>query len=318
MFEFSIIELCSEESLDDLEIYWIDKLRAYKGFTDSNGYNLTLGGQGNRQIRPVLRFDMNGNFLDEWRSPLDASISLGIDTQEIYSCANKKFKFRNGNIWIWKCDYIDESSLSWYLERKSFRKVLQYNKNGELLNTYDSKLIAEKTLGYNIGPCLSHATSTCHGYIFVYEDENIVVDKEYCEYAFSRINNICNHPFFKIDKNGEIVEKYNCQREAVEEGYCERLISECLHKTRNKHKGYLWVFVDEYDYNNKDYYIKLFNSKEKKSELPILQIKDGVVVNKYKRLKDLPDEFEKNTVSDVCKGRKKQHKGYLWKYEVSE
>lgn len=40
-FEFSILEQCSEELLDERECYWIDKLNSF-----SAGYNLTPGGGG--------------------------------------------------------------------------------------------------------------------------------------------------------------------------------------------------------------------------------------------------------------------------------
>lgn len=314
-FNFEIIELCQEEQLDEKEIFWIDKLRSYRYFEDSNGYNLNLGGQGNRQLRPVLRFDMDGNFLDEWKSPMDVSISIGVETQDIYGCANKKFKYRNGYIWIWKEDYIDRLSLDWYLDRKYYNKVLQYDSDGILIASFNSKSEAECTLGYNIGPCLSHATMTCHGFIFVYENENIIVDNDYCKKAFSLLNNIRNHPFYKVDMFGEIVKYYNCQREAVEEGYSEKMISECLRKLRNKHKGYLWIYVDEYNEDCKDEYMALYKTPEVKVDLPILQIKDGVIVNRYEHLRDIPNEFIKSSVSNVCKGRKPQYKGFVWKYE---
>lgn len=42
-FEFSIIETCEEEVLNDKEEYWIKRLDAYK-----KGYNLTKGGDGTR------------------------------------------------------------------------------------------------------------------------------------------------------------------------------------------------------------------------------------------------------------------------------
>lgn len=42
-FEFSIIEMCPEDELDDREIYWIEKLD-----TVDNGYNLCYGGGGLR------------------------------------------------------------------------------------------------------------------------------------------------------------------------------------------------------------------------------------------------------------------------------
>ena len=46
-FEFSVLELCPIELLDEREIYWISQLDAVK-----NGYNMTMGGGGTRGIVP--------------------------------------------------------------------------------------------------------------------------------------------------------------------------------------------------------------------------------------------------------------------------
>ena len=42
-FEFSVLEECAREALDERECYWIDY---YKSYDSENGYNLTKGGQG--------------------------------------------------------------------------------------------------------------------------------------------------------------------------------------------------------------------------------------------------------------------------------
>ena len=47
-FSFDIVERCDESKLLEREIYYIDKYRSYVGFDDCNGYNMTLGGDGNR------------------------------------------------------------------------------------------------------------------------------------------------------------------------------------------------------------------------------------------------------------------------------
>jgi len=65
-FEFSIIELCNENELDEKEIYWIDKLRTYHGFPDCNGYNDALGGKGASCIHPVLQFNLSGDLIKKW------------------------------------------------------------------------------------------------------------------------------------------------------------------------------------------------------------------------------------------------------------
>lgn len=45
-FEWSILEHCQDKlNLCDREIFYIDKYRTYLGFSDCNGYNMTLGGE---------------------------------------------------------------------------------------------------------------------------------------------------------------------------------------------------------------------------------------------------------------------------------
>lgn len=47
-FNFEIIEKCSEEELNEKEMYYIEIYRSFTGFKDGNGYNQTLGGEGTR------------------------------------------------------------------------------------------------------------------------------------------------------------------------------------------------------------------------------------------------------------------------------
>ena len=43
--------------------------------------------------------------------------------------------------------------------------------------------------------------------------------------------------------------------------------------------------------------------------------KDEVLIAKYKSLSELPDEFNKKSVSECANGRRKTNKGYIWRYE---
>ena len=44
--EWTILEECSIDKLNEREVYWIAYYRTYIGFEDCNGYNMTLGGDG--------------------------------------------------------------------------------------------------------------------------------------------------------------------------------------------------------------------------------------------------------------------------------
>ena len=62
-FDFSILELCSENELDDKEIYWINYYNSYK-----DGYNETSGGK--RPVHtacnhPIEMYDLQGKYIKE-------------------------------------------------------------------------------------------------------------------------------------------------------------------------------------------------------------------------------------------------------------
>ncbi len=42
---------------------------------------------------------------------------------------------------------------------------------------------------------------------------------------------------------------------------------------------------------------------------------DMEIINIWNSLDDIPKEFNKSNIVTVCKGRRKSHKGYIWKYK---
>lgn len=157
---------------------------------------MTLGGQGHRVIHKVLQFDLDGNFIKEWPNAVIAATELKLNEACLYGVLNKRYKYVDKYIFMYKENYNGYESLNWYLDRKTNNRVLQFDRNANLINTWPSMTVAEKELGYNIGACLSHMIYTCHGYIFIYEYESDIINREYCEYAYTRINNTCNIPFY--------------------------------------------------------------------------------------------------------------------------
>lgn len=49
-FSFEVVEECDMEELDDKEIYYIKEYCSYIHADESKGYNMTLGGEGNRGL----------------------------------------------------------------------------------------------------------------------------------------------------------------------------------------------------------------------------------------------------------------------------
>ena len=57
-FSFTILEECAPEELDVKEIQYIKSFKSYVGFDDCNGYNMTLGGDGNRGAERTTEWNL--------------------------------------------------------------------------------------------------------------------------------------------------------------------------------------------------------------------------------------------------------------------
>ena len=94
-FEFTIVERCSADKLNEREIYWVDYYDAYY-----SGYNQTKGGDGclgkewtEEEIEgiaePVLQIGLDGILIQRWPSIPYASRKLNLNSRQIWNCANK-------------------------------------------------------------------------------------------------------------------------------------------------------------------------------------------------------------------------------------
>ena len=45
-FQFSVIQICDKNQLDQKQKFWIKQYHSFVNDKNSNGYNLTIGGQG--------------------------------------------------------------------------------------------------------------------------------------------------------------------------------------------------------------------------------------------------------------------------------
>lgn len=62
----------------------------------------SIKGKGNPKSKPVLQYDLKGNFIAEFSGVRDAERKTGIKCQNIYLCCNNKSKTVKGYIWKYK------------------------------------------------------------------------------------------------------------------------------------------------------------------------------------------------------------------------
>lgn len=274
-FKFEIVEKCLPEELNDKEKYWINKMESYL-----NGYNLTIGGDGNTRkewtdeqiesiANPVFQVDLNGKIIKKWPSINKASKSLNINARQIWNCANKHFsvstendgekylhttKTAGGYIWVYERD-IDDFDLDYYICNKS-KRIRQYDLNWNLIRIWDSVSSVSK-----VGYSASTIYHVCNGkykqaynYIWTYDDIDIYS-------YFDWYNTYFNTQYIgQYDTNLNLIKTWNTPKETEADGFSANSVSSVLNGNSKTHKGYIFKYISYDKIKNTD--ISRYDEKE--------------------------------------------------------
>ena len=257
-FEFTIVEICNKNELNEREIYWIDYYDAYY-----HGYNQTKGGDGclgkiwtddeREQIsRAVLQINLNGDIVRRFINIDDASKHTGINNRQIWNCANKhqrKYK-RNGKIyshliktaggyiWVYEDEY-DNFDLSCHTSNTISYAVYQYDIHWNLIKIWPS---AESIKSDGYQPTVVRSVCqgkfmTAYGFLWSYEvedlDEYIVWFKDHFDVQYIGQYTI----------SGELINVWNTPVETEQDGFRACSVRECLRGNQFVHKGYTFKYI---------------------------------------------------------------------------
>lgn len=194
-FSFSIIEIVRNETeLLKREQFWIDKLNVCNR---EIGYNIvpiagnTIGRKmtyeqvlANRLrqkgSKPILQFDLEGNFIKEWNSISELHRELGIAKNTIQWALKNRNKVKNEYFLILKSEFTNEileECISNKLGRKGKplpsknKKVNQHDKDGRIIKIWESITIASQSLNIqksHIVSCCKDKRKTTGGFIWSY------------------------------------------------------------------------------------------------------------------------------------------------------
>lgn len=265
-FSWEIIDNAnSDEELREKEIYWIKKLNSCIHFENSNGYNITIGGEGgvSWNSRPVIQFDRNGNFLKEYISCSNA------DTEcKLYRGASQTGCYTKGLsagfLWRYKDEWNGDKLEPYKRFSSRTKSVMQFDMYGDYVDTYVSLSQASEKTGSSrtgISACLSNKSKTCNGFVWIYS-EDYDCNKSYKPEGFRN----CGNGIVQLDDNYNLINKFvNCTEAALfigKEKKSHKHIFKLL--TLNKRGyGYYWRKYDDYiKYQQGDTEISyLFKSK---------------------------------------------------------
>lgn len=185
-FTFEILDICeNQEQINEKESYWIE---FYK--SNLNGYNKSAGGNAwpdkitESNKKEIFCYDLDGNFIKKYNSLSDAERELNINNSNISRAAKNQGRTLN---YQWSYEYIEKMPK---YKRKCFtgninkgntiKKVNQYDKNFNYIQTFNSITIAAKETGAN-ATCIGEICKTegkgqrktSGGYIWRYADDEV-------------------------------------------------------------------------------------------------------------------------------------------------
>lgn len=222
-FKIETLEQCNNKDLDEKEIEWIAFYNSYR-----EGYNMTLGGGGTSNYDYEAIYKM-------WQE--------GKDIFEIH----EKIGCRREKIYEILLSYnIEKEDIDKYRRKREKKNILQYSRNGILVNEYYTLEDASQKVNScieNIGRACRRG-NTAEGYFWKYannEKEIADIIQEYYERK-SKINtkSVC-----QIDFKGKIVKIWPSLTAASEYFRCslQNIKRSISHPTENA-CGFLWEFEE--------------------------------------------------------------------------
>lgn len=215
-----IEEIENELQLSSREMYWISYYNSCILEEDSNGYNMTYGGEGASKI----------------------------NKQKIYQLWNKGF----GSLEIAKQTGHHSTSVKNILEtlegyskeidfaRNTGNAVFQYSENGELINSYPSVSYAARQVGVDpsvISKCCHGQKQSAAGFFWSFSAEQRFEPKKLKTWHAYRVG--------QYTLENELVREYNSLSEAIRAmgKKQSKYIKECCEGKRKEMYGFVWKYL---------------------------------------------------------------------------
>jgi len=304
----------SEKELKDKEIYYINKFNTYCKNEQSNGYNLTKGGDdGGHRFTPIIQLSLKGKFIKEWEGIIKASESLDLENSNIGSCCLGKRSKCGNYIWMYKDDY-EKGLRKTFIENRGrylIKEVIQLDLNGNYLAEFETITLASTELNIDtteISRCCKSKNSRVDEFMFIYKKD---WDK-----GIRKVEYISQEKqIVQLDKKGNFIKEFKSISEASRElnilvsGICV-----CLKNKKFSSGGFMWEYKDEWDKGIRKKYTFVKNANRGK---PIIQLDlQDCFIKKWESTKLASQELNISS-SGIChclKGRKNTLGGYKWMY----
>ena len=282
---------------------------------NENGYNIAEGGnlfhppsgKEHPLSKTVYRYDLSGNYIDEWENAPSASNVLNIKADLIRNSARNNGTKKAGE-YLWS--YIKKDKLPKFVQvnysnaKKTYPRVYQIDFNGNIQKIYDDI------------HCVNHyecIVECCNGNMLSYSGSFWLFEDDYSENKVRQlIDTKCIYrKICMYDLSGVHIKTFASKNEAADyTKYNMYIIYEtCRTSHTHRYGDYLWYFFDDTNGENVQHYSKSHTVKS------ILQYsQNGNFIEKYDQIKFAIEKYG-TTINKALKSKSHYAYGFLWFYE---
>lgn len=153
--------------------------------------------------KTVLQYNLQGEFLKEWRSTMDVQRSTGIANTGISLCCKGGIPSAGGYLWRYKDEWFPAAYINNYNSKESHEKgslktskpIIQYTLEGEFIQEWPSAVKAANSLGLtknSIGRCCLGKSNSCGGFVWRFKSLgkwfSPILNEDQYKRSFSLIN----------------------------------------------------------------------------------------------------------------------------------
>lgn len=208
------------------------------------------------KARNILQYDLNGNFIKEWRCIGDITEYYNIDASNICRCCLNIIQSSHEHIWRYKDGENINKKIDAYRINNDdikniYKNVYMYSKDGEYVAEFQSAKDAQNETKINeiqIKRCCRGEFLTSGGYRWSYEKlEKLpsLKDENYYSGKMIQVN--------QYDLNMNFIKTWNSAREVKRElGIDNSSIGRCCNGTQKTAGGFIWRYYREINNNVDD------------------------------------------------------------------
>lgn len=199
------------------------------------------------QVKKVLQYDLDGNFIKKWNSSSEASKTYNVDVSNIVRCCIGETKSCCGFIWQYMMDDKISKKITSYAERikaveknKRYKKVYQYDLEGNYLKEFSSVNEIEKLIGAyknHIRECCLGKLKSYLGYRWSYEKVDRIPPIQYKTNAI---------PVVQFDKDWNFIKEWKSALEINEALNIDKSsVGRCCKGKQGTAGGYRWKYKSD-------------------------------------------------------------------------